>query len=115
MRISSDYAKPRVSFKGYIIDTHLQQVPKGSLLSNKEFPANALDSFVKNSFTVFVNQNYRTDSVKKALISNFEGIAWAEKQKNEVLNSGRSKIDLKPEEIQFSKKEMGANMPRTKE
>ena len=110
MRISSDYAKPRVSFKGYIIDTHLQQVPKGSLLSNKEFPANALDSFVKNSFTVFVNQNYRTDSVKKALISNFEGIAWAEKQKNEVLNSGRSKIDLKPEEIQFSKNEIEANM-----
>lgn len=93
-----------------IIDVHAHSGVQTSHWNSKPFASENLDEFIKSPLYVNVNGVTQNDKIKKVIVSDIDGLTWSHKQQTEVEQSGRSKYDLKPEEIIFEKDEISANL-----
>jgi len=105
--ISTQYS---INFTGNIIDSHMHRGTGTSRWDCQPFPDNRTDEYIKQPLNVDINGEKQVDNIKKVLVSSIDGLAWSEKQQNEVKGAGKDKLSLKPEELLFEKDEINANM-----
>lgn len=110
MIIKLDRKVKPLSFKANIIDSHVHRGSEGSMWNSVKFPTESLDEFIKTPLDVEINGQKQTDIVKRVLVSSIDGLSWSETQKKQVYALGKNKLSLKPEEVEFAKDEISANL-----